>query len=76
MNKRKKLPIDDAEERPTTNDCVLNWMYANLPPEQWTLEKYITFAWFGDKELEDLEAEELAMLPPELYPVPITRRVQ
>jgi hypothetical protein len=76
MKRTKPIPIDDVEEQPTTNDCVLTYMYKNLPPERWTLDTYITLAWMGDKELKDLEGEELAMLPVELYPVPVTRMRQ
>jgi len=68
--------MDDNHDKPTTNDCVLRYMYKNLPPERWTLDTYIMLAWWGDKTLKDLEAEELAMLPDELYPPPITRLIQ
>ncbi len=61
---------------PANSDSVLNWMHQNLPPEKWTLEVYVTLAWFGDKALKDLDAEELSMLPEELYPKPLTKLVQ
>jgi hypothetical protein len=51
-----------------STDATLDWMYANLPPEKITLRSYIALNWCGDKTLEDLEGEELAALPEELYP--------
>ena len=42
---------------------VLNWMHQNLPPKQWNLQTYISLAFFGDKTIDDLDAEELAGLP-------------
>ena len=53
------------EEKKSTGNYVLDWMYQNLPPEQWNLQTYIGLAFFGDKTIEDLDAEELAELPEE-----------
>jgi hypothetical protein len=66
----------DNHDKPTTHDCVLNYMYKNYPPERWTLDTYISLAYLGEKGLEDLGPEELAMLPDELYPEPATRVLQ
>ena len=60
----------------TAKDASLDWMYRNLPPEEITLEKYIAINWCGDKTLEDLEGEELACLPKELYPEPVSKLIQ
>ena len=56
-----------------SSDSLLDWMYRNLPPEQITLRSYIELNWCGDKTLEDLEGEELASLPEELYPEPASK---
>jgi hypothetical protein len=60
----------------TSSDYTLNWMYRNLPPEEITLANYITINRCADKTLEDLEGEELAYLPKELYPEPATNLIQ
>ena len=52
-----------CEEKKSTGDYVLDWMYENLPPKQWNLETYISLAFFGDRTIDDLDAEELAGLP-------------
>ena len=51
-----------CEEKKST-DHILNWMHRNLPPKQWNLETYISLAFFGDRTIDDLDAEELAELP-------------
>ena len=56
-----------------STDVTLDWMYANLPSEQITLRSYIALNWCGDKTFEDLEGEELAGLPEELYPEPASK---
>ena len=56
-----------------STDVTLDWMYENLPPEQITLENYVGINWCGDKGLQDLEAEELAGLPSELSPEPVSK---
>jgi hypothetical protein len=75
MSKRKTVLIDDVEEH-TTDDCVLDHMYANLPPEKWTLETYLELAYWDGRTVDDLDGEELSMLPPELYPVPESKHIQ
>lgn len=64
------------KKKPATGDYTLDWMYRNLPPEEITLANYIASNWCNNKTLEDLEGEELAELPEELYPEPATRLVQ
>jgi hypothetical protein len=56
-----------------STDRILDWMYRNLPPEHITLASYIAINCCGDKTLADLEGEELAGLPPELYPEPLSK---
>jgi hypothetical protein len=59
-------------------DTTLAWMFANLPPDKWTLQTYVQINWCGDKTVEEvLEDGELAGdLPEELYPEPRTRLIQ
>jgi len=64
------LAEDGVEVKPTSSDEVLNWMYKNLPPEKWTLAVYIELNWWGGRSTDDLDCEELAALPEELYPEP------
>ena len=59
-----------------TDDYTLDWMYRNLPPQEITLANYIAINWCNDKTLNDLEGEELAYLPKELYPEPATNLIQ
>jgi len=61
-----------------TGDTTLDWIYATLPPEKWTLQTYVELNWIGDQTVEDaLEDGELAAeLPEELYPEPATRLIQ
>jgi hypothetical protein len=47
------------------SDCVLTWMKANLPPEQWTRETYLELAYLGNPPDEPLDAELEAELPEE-----------
>ena len=56
-------------------DATLNWMFANLPPSDWTLENYVAINWCGDLSVEDVlaDAELTSELPEELYPVPATK---
>jgi len=70
---KKAKPGGSVDKKST--DYTLEWMYHNLPPEQITLDSYIALNWCGDKTLEDLEAEELASLPEELYPEPVSKVV-
>lgn len=56
-----------------SDDGLLDWMYRNLKPEQITLRSYIALNWCGDQTLETLDAENLASLPPELYPEPASK---
>jgi hypothetical protein len=56
-------------------DCVLDYMLAHRDTIPFTLESYVQINWAGDKRLEDLEAEELSMLPPELFPEPVSKLV-
>jgi len=72
----RQVAAEEQMEQPTTNDCVLAYMYKNMPPERWTLDTYIALAYLGDRGLEDLGPEELAELPAELYPPPETDKVQ
>jgi len=60
----------------TTGDSTLDWMYRNLPPEEVTLANYITINWCNEKTHNDLEGEELACLPKELYPEPVSKLIQ
>jgi hypothetical protein len=60
----------------TTGDYTLDWMLRNLPPEQVTLRSYVALNWCAEKQLEDLDAEELAGLPEELFPEPASRLIQ
>jgi hypothetical protein len=55
-----------ARQEKSTDDYVLDWMYSNLPSKEWTLQTYISLAFFGDKTIDDLDAEQLAELPEEL----------
>ena len=60
----------------STGDCTLDWIYRNLSPESITLANYISINWLGEKTFEDLEGEELAELPEELYPEPVSILIQ
>ena len=71
MKKNSRVLAEDGVEvKPTSSDEVLNWMYKNLPPEKWTLAVYIELNWWGGRSTDDLDCEELAALPEELYPEP------
>ena len=54
-----------CDEKKSTGNYALDWMYRNLPPKQWNLQTYISLAFFGDRTIDDLDAEELAELPEE-----------
>jgi hypothetical protein len=41
-------------DAPTTNDCVLNYMYRNFPRKDWTLDTYLLLAYWDGRGLEDL----------------------
>ena len=53
-------------------DATLVWMFAHLPPHEWTLAKYVELNWLGDKTVAEVleDAELVADLPEELYPEP------
>ena len=71
MKKNSRVLAEDGVEvKPTSSDEVLNWMYKNLPPEKWTLAVYIELNWWDGRTTDDLDGEELAALPEELYPEP------
>jgi|HubBroStandDraft_2_1064218.scaffolds.fasta_scaffold00513_9 hypothetical protein len=59
-------------------DATLAWMFANLPPEEWTLQTYVEINWVGSKTVEEVveDGELAADLPEELYPAPETRLIQ
>ena len=67
---------EDEHEKPTTNGCVLNYMYENFPREDWTLDTYLMLAYWDGRGIEDLGPEEIAELPPEVYPPPETEEIQ
>jgi len=61
-----------------TTDYTLDWMYRNLPPEQWTLESYVGINWCGDKTVAEVveDGELAADLPEELFPEPASKLIQ
>jgi hypothetical protein len=64
-------------DKKTTGDYTLDWMYRNLPPEQWNLRTYVEINWCADLTVADVlkEAELIAELPEELYPEPVSKLV-
>jgi len=59
-------------------DHTLNWMFANLPQEDWNLKTYVQINWCGDKTVEEVidDAELASELPEELFPAPETGLIQ
>jgi len=72
----RQVAAEEQMDPPTTNDCVLAYMYKNFPRKDWTLDTYLMLAYLDGRGLEDLGPEELAELPAELYPPPETDEVQ
>jgi len=64
-------------DRKTTGDYTLDWMYRNLPPEQWNLRTYVEINWCGDMTVSEVveDGELAADLPKELYPEPVSKLV-
>jgi hypothetical protein len=58
-----------------STDYTLDWMHRNLPPEQISLRTYVALNWCAEKRLEDLEVEDLAEMPEELFPEPVSKLV-
>ena len=56
-------------------DWTLDYMLKTLPPERITLATYIELNWFGSKTFDELDGEELAELPEELFPEPLSNTV-
>ena len=67
--------MDKLKERAKTGDDTLDWMIENLPSSEVTLQRYVELNWLGERTLEDLDGEELAELPEELYPEPPSKSV-
>jgi hypothetical protein len=72
----RQVAAEEQMDPPTTNDCVLAYMYKNFPRKDWTLDTYLMLAYLDGRRLEDLGPEELAELPAELYPPPETEEIQ